>query len=126
MGGGVEPSSSPDTLPTFRDLVRVPSRFVSTIGYRDLSPWPSWAFTAKERQLGFTSVVMRGAGPETPPKHVTMIGQWALRERLPEPEARWGNQRAGHEAVYSADLTARTTRCLPLRTGPPRRNWLRG
>lgn len=48
----------------------------------------SLAFAAQERQLDFTSIVMRGGGHEMPPRYAAMIGQWARGERLLDLEAR--------------------------------------
>ena len=43
----------------------------------------SLGFAAQERQLDLTTVVMRGAGHEMPPRYAAMIGLWALGEPLP-------------------------------------------
>lgn len=82
----------------------MPTHEAPVLGCRSL------AFTAKERQLDFTSVVMRGAGHEMPPKYAAMIGQWTLGERLLEPEAWKGNHRGAHEVVYATDLAIRPDR----------------
>jgi hypothetical protein len=46
----------------------------------------SLAYAAQERQLDFTSIVMRGAGHEMPSKYAAMIGRWARGEPLPESD----------------------------------------
>ena len=48
----------------------------------------SLEYSAQERQLDFTSIVMRGAGHEMPPQYATQIGQWVRGEKLPELEKR--------------------------------------
>jgi predicted peptidase len=40
-------------------------------------------YSAKERQLDFTSIVMRGAGHELPPDYSKQIGLWLRGETLP-------------------------------------------
>lgn len=48
----------------------------------------SLEYSAQERQLHFTSIVMRGAGHEMPPKYAAQIGQWVRGEKFPELEKR--------------------------------------
>jgi len=46
----------------------------------------SLEYSAQERQLDFTSIVMRGAGHEMPPKYAAQIGRWVRGEKFPELE----------------------------------------
>ena len=46
----------------------------------------SLEYSAQERQLDFTSIIMRGAGHEMPPKYAAQIGQWVRGEKIPESE----------------------------------------
>jgi len=39
-------------------------------------------YSAQERQLDLTSVAMRGAGHEMPPKYAAQIGQWVRGEKI--------------------------------------------
>jgi len=48
----------------------------------------SLEYSAQERQLDFTSIVMRGAGHEMPPKYAAQIGRWVRGEKFPELEKR--------------------------------------
>jgi hypothetical protein len=48
----------------------------------------SLEYSAEERQLDFTSIVMRGAGHELPMKYAELIGRWVRGEAMPELEKR--------------------------------------
>jgi hypothetical protein len=46
----------------------------------------SLEYSAQERQLDLTSIVMRGAGHEVPPKYAARIGQWVRGEKITEAD----------------------------------------
>jgi len=48
----------------------------------------SLSYLAQERQLDFTSIMMRGAGHEMPTKYALQLGQWMRGEKLPELETK--------------------------------------
>jgi len=49
----------------------------------------SLEYSARERQLDLTSILMRGAGHEMPPKYAAQIGQWVRGEKITEPDEQY-------------------------------------